>query len=116
VHEALWPNFVHAERRGDADLERIVAAMGRETGPEVFVRQQRAIMGRRDSRPLLPALEVPALVLVGEGDLLTPPEQAREMAGLLRRATLVVVPDCGHLSTLEQPEAVNRALAAWLAA
>ncbi len=90
--------------------------MARDTGPEAFVRQQRAIMSRRDSRPMLPSMDVPALVLVGDQDRLTPPEQSQEMAGLLPRATLVVVPGCGHLSTLEQPEAVNRARKLWLAA
>jgi pimeloyl-ACP methyl ester carboxylesterase len=116
VHEALWPKLVHPSRQGDAELERIVVAMEQETGPEAFVRQEEAIMGRRDSRPMLPSFGLPVLVLVGEEDLLTPPEQARETAGLLRHASLVIVPDCGHLSTLEAPEGVNRALGAWLAA
>ena len=88
--------------------------MAQETGPEVFVRQSRAIMSRRDSRPLLPAIAVSTVVLVGEEDALTPPEQAREMAGVIPGAALVTVPRCGHLSTLERPDAVNAALAAWL--
>jgi pimeloyl-ACP methyl ester carboxylesterase len=88
--------------------------MAQETGPEVFVRQLWAIMGRRDSRPMLPAIRVPTLVLVGDEDALTPPEQAREMAGLIPGATLVVAPRCGHLSTLERPEAVKAALWTWL--
>jgi pimeloyl-ACP methyl ester carboxylesterase len=58
---------------------------------------------------------VPTLVLVGDDDRLTPPEQAREMAGLIAEAELVEVPGCGHLSTLERREAVNAALEAWLA-
>ena len=56
----------------------------------------------------------PTLVLVGEGDELTPPELAKEIAGGISGAKLVVVPGCGHLSTLEQPEAVNAALVGWL--
>ena len=50
-------------------------------------------------------------MLVGDGDELTPPELAKEIAGGISGARLVVVPDCGHLSTLEKPEAVNAALA-----
>ena len=71
-------------------------------------------MSRCDSRPMLPSIAVPTLVLVGDEDMLTPPEQAREMAGLIPEAGLVVVPRCGHLSTLERPEAVHEALKTWL--
>jgi pimeloyl-ACP methyl ester carboxylesterase len=89
--------------------------MTEETEPETFIRQIRAIMGRRDWRPMLPTIAVPTLVLVGDEDRLTPPEQAREMAGLISGAELIEVPRCGHLSTLERPEAVNEALERWLA-
>jgi pimeloyl-ACP methyl ester carboxylesterase len=88
--------------------------MMRDTGPDAFVRQQRAIMRRPDSRPMLPGIEIPTLVLVGEQDAITPPELAREMAEAVEWASLVVVPDCGHLSSLERPEAVTQALSAWL--
>jgi pimeloyl-ACP methyl ester carboxylesterase len=88
--------------------------MMHETGAEAFVREQRAIMGRQDSRPLLPSVEIPTLVLVGAEDKLTPPELAREMAEMVEWASLVIVPDCGHLSSLEQPDAVTDALRRWL--
>ena len=54
------------------------------------------------------------LVLCGEADLLTPPECSREIAALVPRATLVMVPRCGHMLMMERPEAVNAELAAWL--
>lgn len=114
VHAALWQKLVHPDRRGDVALEREVRAMAEAIGAETFVRQQRAIIGRRDSRELLPGIEIPTLVLVGDTDLLTPPELAQEMADAIEWASLAIVPDCGHLSTLERPEAVNRALRAWL--
>jgi len=53
-------------------------------------------------------------VLVGDADVATPPDLAREIAAGIPGAKLVVVPDCAHLSTLEQPEAVNAALIEWL--
>ena len=65
------------------------------------------IMARPDSRPLLATIRCPTLVLVGDGDELTPPELAKEIAGGISGAKLLVVPDCGHLSTLEKPDAVN---------
>jgi pimeloyl-ACP methyl ester carboxylesterase len=114
VHRTLWPRLVHPDRLDDKDLEAVVLRMMRDTGPDAFVRQERAIMARQDQRPMLPGIEIPTLVLVGEQDVLTPPELAREIAEAIEWASLVVVPDCGHLSTLERPEAVNHALLAWL--
>ena len=56
-----------------------------------------------------------AAVVPGEEDLITPPSEAREIAaGIGATARLVTLPGCGHLATLEQPEAVTRALLAWL--
>ncbi len=112
--ELLFPLFVHRDRHGDDALKRVVRAMAEETGPEAFVRQQRAIMARPDLRPHLASIRCPTLVLVGDGDELTPPPLAEEIAAGIVGSRLVVVPDCGHLSTLERPEAVNSALLEWM--
>ena len=88
--------------------------MARNVGPEAFARQQQAIMGRADSRASLRSIRCPALVLCGEADALTPLERHRELASLVPGATLEVIADCGHLSTLEKPAEVNQALARWL--
>jgi pimeloyl-ACP methyl ester carboxylesterase len=114
VCDARWEKSVHPDRLADPELRRIYDLMAEETGPEVFVRQLRAIMSRRDSRPMLPAIRVPTLVLVGDEDRLTPPVQAQEMARLIPGAALIRVPACGHLSTLERPREVDGALVAWL--
>jgi pimeloyl-ACP methyl ester carboxylesterase len=110
------PRFLHRNRQHDERLTAIVRQMAQETGPEAFVRQQNAIMMRPDSRPLLSSIACPTLVLVGDGDEATPPELNKEIASGIPGAKLVVVPDCGHLSTLEKPEAVNAALSEWLSA
>ena len=78
------------------------------------MRQQRAIMTRPDRRPQLASIRCPTLVLVGDGDELTPPMLSEEIAAGIAGARLVRVPDCGHLSTLERPQAVNEALVEWL--
>ena len=114
VVESLIPRFLHRNRANDEPLKNEVRAMAAETGAEAFVRQTRAIMGRPDSRPLLSSIRCPTLVLVGEGDELTTPDMAKEIAGGIAGSTLTVVPDCGHLSTMEKPDAVNAALTAWL--
>jgi len=85
-------------------------------GAAAFIRQQTAILGRSDSRPMLGSIRCPTLVLVGDGDELTPPELAAEIAAGIDGARLVTVPQCGHLSTLEQPQEVTRALLEWLQA
>jgi pimeloyl-ACP methyl ester carboxylesterase len=110
----MFPALVHARRREDAALRAIVEEMAAETGAEAFVRQQTANMGRPDSRPGLAAIKCPTLVLVGDGDELTPPALAQEIAQGIPGARLETVPDCGHLSTLERPEAVTQKLVEWL--
>jgi pimeloyl-ACP methyl ester carboxylesterase len=72
-------------------------------------------MGRVDSRPDLPAICAKALVAVGEDDLLTPPHLAEEMAAAIAGAKLVRFEGSGHLPSMEVPEAVNAAMAEWLA-
>ncbi len=114
VADVQFPLLVHRMRHGDMVLKSLVRAMAEETGAEAFVRQQQAIMGRADSRPTLAAIKCPTLVLVGDGDELTPPHLSQEMVAGIAGARLVVVPDCGHLSTLERPEAVTEALVEWM--
>jgi len=63
----------------------------------------------------LPLLSCPTLVLVGDQDVLTPPEAAREMVKSMPAASLVVLPNAGHAAYLEQPEAYNRAVLDFLA-
>jgi len=110
----LWPRLVHPRRQSDRNLRTVVGRMMRDGGLEAFARHQRAIMRRRDSRDLLPGIEIPTLVLVGEADVITPPDLAREIAEMIEWASLVIVPGAGHLSTLEQPELVSHALGQWL--
>jgi pimeloyl-ACP methyl ester carboxylesterase len=114
VADAQFMRLVHPLRREDASLREINRLMAREVGAEGFVRQQTAIVGRVDSRPMLKDIRCPALVLVGEADTLTPPDRAAEMADGIPGAHLVEVPDSGHLSTLERPDAVTHALLEWL--
>jgi len=114
VTEDQFPWLVHRNRGGDAALKSAVRAMNEETGPEAYIRQQQVIMARPDSRPDLKTIACPTLVLVGDDDRLTPPELSYEMATAIPGARLVVVPDSGHLSTMERPGAVNRALIEWM--
>jgi pimeloyl-ACP methyl ester carboxylesterase len=112
--EALWPTEVAPGRVTDAALHERFLAMCRRSGRDVLVRQVQAIMARPDSRPDLPHLDLPLLVLCGRQDAITPLDGHEEMARLAPRARLVVLDDCGHLSSWEQPEAVTSELRRWL--
>lgn len=115
VTTLLWQKLVAPARLADEPLRLLVRRMADEVGVDGFVRQQKAIMQRPDSRPVLAGLSIPVLVLVGAEDEITPVADARDMAGLAgARARLAIVPGCGHLSTLEAPEAVTAELLRWL--
>jgi len=115
VTTLLWQKLVAPARLTDEPLRLLVRRMADDVGAEGFVRQQKAIMKRPDSRPLLAKLSIPTLVLVGQEDAITPVAEAQEMAGLAgERARLTIVPGCGHLSTLEAPEVVSAELLRWL--
>ncbi len=90
-------------------------AMIERAGAAQLIAQNRAVMARRDSRPLLADIACPTLVVCGESDLLTPPEHSREIAAAIPAARLELIAQCGHLLTWEQPGSINALLADWLA-
>lgn len=108
------PRVLHPSRLQDKELLSLLSDMARSVGPEGFARQQQAAMDRPDSRALLQGLRVPALVLCGRGDQVTPLALSEEMAALLPDAELVIVEGCGHMATLEQPGVVGPAVQRWL--
>ncbi|WP_186139277.1 alpha/beta fold hydrolase [Burkholderia gladioli] len=109
-------NTAHVSLRRDPVFAATKRRMAADIGRAAFARQTAAVIGRPDSRRELPSIAVPSLVLVGDSDPVTPPEFAREMAEAIPGAKFVIVPECGHTSPLERPEAVNAALRDWLAA
>jgi pimeloyl-ACP methyl ester carboxylesterase len=114
VTPRLLPLLVHPDRRADRPLLERIVKMAGEVGREGFLRQQRAIMDRADSRGGLARISCPTLVLCGRDDELTPPELAEEIAAGVGGARLALLDRCGHLSPMEMPEAVTAALREWL--
>ena len=114
ILDADFSQLVHPKRRTDGRLRQALNQMATEAGVDTFVRQQLANIDRPDSRPGLSAIRCPTLVLVGDSDELTPPEQAAEIANGIAGARLITVPESGHCSTIEQPEFVTRALLEFL--
>jgi pimeloyl-ACP methyl ester carboxylesterase len=115
VQPSLLPQIVHSSHLGDPAITQPILDMAREIGAEGFVRQQTAIMGRPDSRPLLVEIEVPTVVIVGRHDQATPLVRSQEMAADIATSRLVVLEDCGHMTPLEKPADVTAALRRWLA-
>jgi len=115
VVEERIPILVHPARREDERLLSVVRRMAAETGPETFLRQQRAIMGRADSRPSLGAIGVRTLLVRGAQDGITTPAHVEEIVAGVPGARFDEIADCGHLPTLEKPQTMNRLLAGWLA-
>lgn len=115
VHPTLLPQIVHPSRLNDPAVTQPILDMAMEIGGDGFVREQQAILGRADSRPLLVEVEVPTVVIVGRQDRATPLHQAEQMATDIANARLVVLEECGHVSPLERPAEVAAALRRWLA-
>ena len=95
-------------------LREEVRAMMLAQRPEGLTQALLAMGARPDSRPLLPTLRIPTLVVVGEEDPVTPPDAAKAMVDALPGARHVVVPQAAHLAPMERPAEVNAALVPWL--
>lgn len=115
VLHANLPFVFHARHQDDLTMVSDYFEMIGRAGPAQLVAQNRALMAREDRRAELRAIGVPVLVACGADDQLTPPECSHEIAAAVPGAVLEVLPQCGHLLTWEQPEAVNRLLLDWLA-
>jgi len=114
VVDRLLPGLLRPGWRADERAELAVRAMAERVGAAAYGQQLRAMAVRADSRPTLTTITVPTLVLVGRQDALTPVALHEEMAVAISNAALVIVEQCGHLSTLEQPQAVTAALRYWM--
>jgi pimeloyl-ACP methyl ester carboxylesterase len=114
VCEDLLRVLIHPDRLTDSALVDVVYAMAERVGADGFARQQQAILSRPDGREDLRRVTQPVLCLCGAQDAITPPKVHQEMVDLLPQGTLVVVENCGHLSTLERPNEVSDHLRAWI--
>jgi pimeloyl-ACP methyl ester carboxylesterase len=114
IIEERIPMLVHPSRTGDGGLTAILRRMASDTGAEVFQRQQRAIMARPDSRPMLASISCPTMLVFGRQDGITTIEHQNEMVKAIPDVRLEIIEDCGHMMTLEKPDAVNALLKGFL--
>lgn len=111
-HEMV-PNYL-AKRHGAQPLLDLCLDMAIGLGPDVFIRQSRALQNRPDQQDTLRAVTVPSLVLCGADDVLCPFDRHILMRDLIDGARLEVIERAGHIPTLENPEQTTAALARWL--
>lgn len=105
--------MVHRDRLDTPLFEHVLDMLARGSA-EQYAAQIKALLNRPDAGPLLPTIACPTLVLTGREDAWSGPAQHEAMAAAIPNATLAIIEHCGHMCTLEQPQAVNEALAAWL--
>lgn len=101
-------------RRERPEVEARVRKMIEANSPLGICGAQLAMAARTDTTAALPGIGVPALVLVGEEDPLTPPSASEAMRRRIPGAEMAAIPGAGHLSNLENPEAFNRHLLEFL--
>lgn len=113
MRDEVKPNYL-APGPNRLDVLNLVMEMAEDLGPEVFIRQSKALQRRPDQQSTLRRAKTPTLVMCGEYDELTPYRRHEFMAHLMPNAGLEVIQGAGHLPTLEQPAAVNALLRRWL--
>lgn len=101
---------------GNPPLVQLMASMARSVGAQGQFNQQTAMLGRPDSHADLARVRVPTLVMCGRQDPVTPLADHEAMVACVPGSRLTVIEDCGHLSTIEQPQAVTKELKQWLGA
>lgn len=107
------PGMVHPSRHTGPVFDAVLDMFDRKT-PDTFAAQINALLNRPDCTELLGTIRCPTLLLCGREDAWSPPSRHEYMHAAITGSRLAVVEQCGHMSTMEQPEAVSRALADWL--
>ncbi|MEY2993105.1 MAG: hypothetical protein RL357_40 [Pseudomonadota bacterium] len=108
-----WARGMVHESRRDSPVFDEILAMQERSSPAQFEAQIQALLNRPDARPLLSTITCPVWLLCGEDDAWSPPAQHQAMADLIPHAQLTLVAECGHMSPMEQPEAVSQWLLDW---
>ncbi|WP_099607329.1 alpha/beta fold hydrolase [Vibrio coralliilyticus] len=112
--EVLMSVLIHPSRVDELDLTARIEQMALNVGLEAFQAHADALATRPDARPLLADISVPTLVITGKDDLLCPIDNHLLMAKHIPDVTLHVLPNCGHLSSMERPDEVARRISHWL--
>ncbi|MEL6619413.1 MAG: alpha/beta fold hydrolase [Pseudomonadota bacterium] len=113
MRDEMKPNYLAPGPFRNEILD-MVMDMAEALGPEVFIRQSRALQRRRDQQGTLRKIKVPTMVLCGAHDALCPVKRHTFMAELIHGAVLRVLDNAGHLPTLETPDEATQAIRDWM--
>ena len=105
--------MVHPARLSERPLIDAILDMFESKTPEIYAAQTRALLDRPDAEPVLKSIRCPALVLCGHEDSWAPVQRHLEMSAAIPGSRFADIPECGHMCTMERPEAVNAAMRAW---
>jgi pimeloyl-ACP methyl ester carboxylesterase len=114
VYSRVLQLLVHESRLADSAFLKRLYAMAKSLGPDVFMRQQQATLGRHIMTDMLTRVKCRTMVICGRQDKLSTLEEHQQMVSLLSRGNLVIVEKCGHLPPFECPQAVTEAMRFWL--
>jgi pimeloyl-ACP methyl ester carboxylesterase len=106
--ERMLPKLLGA--KATSEMVTRVRSLGAAQQANGIIAALAAMRDRADSTPLLSSIPVPASVIVGDFDVVAPPDEARAMGALLPRAEVEVIPDVGHLANIEAPSTFTNAL------
>jgi len=113
MKEEMKPNYL-ADSKNQESVLSTCMEMALSLGPEVFIRQSKALRDRKDQQDSLKALDIPVLIICGSEDILCPLERHELMHNIIKESTLEVVPNAGHMPTLEQPIKTTEVIKSWL--
>ncbi|MDP6974010.1 MAG: alpha/beta hydrolase [Gammaproteobacteria bacterium] len=113
MKEEMKPNYL-ADSYKQKDILNTCMEMALTLGPEVFVRQSRALQDRDDQQSTLKDLDIPVLIMCGAEDKLCSLEKHELMHNIINDSKLEVVMDAGHMPTLEQPQKTTEVIKSWL--
>ena len=105
---------VHPNRADDPPLRRARILGAQVAGSEAILKRSEAVLHRVDSRPNLPAISCPTLVICGADDEICPPDLSKEIADGIEGARLTHLEHCGHFILYEQAAKLADELRAWL--
>ena len=114
VDNVLYPKYVHADNLNNQNLKKTVLEMTEQAGINEFYNQFQALMTRKDSSETLEQITCSTLIICGEDDQLCPVDLHKYMHSKIINSKLEIIPECGHLSTLEKPQEINKLLSQWL--
>jgi 3-oxoadipate enol-lactonase len=116
VARTLLPGMVgKSTREREPSVVAMMRAMLESASVDSVVGASEAMMNRPDATSLLPTIDVPTLIIVGDEDVLTPPKESHAMHAAIAGSRLEVIPGAGHVSNVERPAAFNQVLSEFIA-